>query len=671
MNSSSAPNDVAVLRAYAARIARLVLPDAGGLDRIDALAWVDAGILRDSLIEGAIGEVESVVAAAKANKYRGRLGPMLFYSRADKSLSAVRISDLVLDSRPAVREAGVACLDRLFTRTECFAPKTVESLTSHRKAVVGTNRQWRQAAIAIAEALESDWLLNVAGVKQCESPSMGAAWNRYLSAVLKPTVADLQHCVPQTLSATIHGEAIDRKLAQLCAERLELPELLRKYCNAIGHLCLGGPRAFSTILGSARPNGLKTKDVASLFKTAEVASNEFFQYHLSEALIGRWEILTSHQRTTLSKWTCDIVFTPLADAQRKIPSAACLSNDLARYFIEYLELRVPATHGEPIAAMAWWMSKQLSDALSAMPQEWSSFCEQLETLFTAPVRTAWDLVGPALTPSSVRLLTLREHPSPWALSLLSSIRSREVLQMLLIPEDNAAKAERQHELISYSVQVANLFLEGDARLFRFAAGIDHLLRYLVTKDADGSGRQVVSDWPESIDWNLPGAMTKLLNDLPKQSAPLQQWRCHALYQRIVSGGVEATTLWEVVSSDKWRSSTWHELDPKATEMLAKCLIEDATLRRPEWWPHLPHMLALMTEAHSSDEIRRFHYFELVLRACLKLSAGSALHRLLASPAGHRFRPMARAVRENMEQHVPHVDAWAAGRLRGAIVDLSR
>lgn len=150
---------------------------------------------------------------------------------------------------------------------------------------------------------------------------------------------------------------------------------------------------------------------------------------------------------------------------------------------------------------------------------------------------------------------------------------------------------------------------------------------------------------------------------------MQRWVCHAVRQRLSITSLIGDEIWNIVSAEGWRNSVWPKLDPLAVQALGYALTEDAVRRAPEWRPHLPHLLAEVAEQRAASETDRQACFGVLLRASCALNAPSALTRLLRGRSGHRYRPLATAVRDNLEQILPQAGGWAAGRLRSLIVDL--
>lgn len=671
MRSSSLKLEKKQLRAFAGRIARLVLPVEGAVDQRDALAWVAFGVLKDLKNEGSISDVNGVVAAASTADLPKNPGPVLFYKTSNGHSHAARVRDLILDDRVQVRGAAVDYFNRLVQLDGLLSANTLQVFEAQRAVIVSTIDTWRRAAIELADAIDQDWKLNVAGVRQCQQPSLAEAWSEYLMAALKPSLADLQSCAPKALSASAHIKAIDEALGELPDAQVPLSALLDRYCKCVGHLCLGGTRSFGAILDSRSKRKLSESDVDSLLVLANTENSDFCRYHVCEALLGKLDSLTDKQRHTVLEWFLEIVFAPEPIPGSREVSSSYVSNHLARYYVQYLELRVPSISGECVTALAWWLTKHLMASLADTPDQWHSFVEQLDATVAFPVRAGWEVIGPAVEPSLLRLLTLRAQPSPWAMALLSAVETREEFQLLVGWNDPSLREERLTTLASYWTQLCDVFLGGDAQLFRFARGVQPLLGWIVTSTLDDSGRLVIPGWPTPINWIEPDGLLTALTGLSEQLPHTQQWYSFMIHQHICSGSNDGSKLWEILSSDSWKKDIWARLDMEAAKILGRTLVEVAVLRREDWWPNVPHLFALLAEENAAHEQARSLFFELMLRACSRLNAGSALNRLLVGPSAHRFRSMTANVRGNLEQFLPHVGGWAAGRLRAAIIDLSK
>lgn len=666
MRSSSNHDEAEqALQAYMGRIARLIRPDGGGIDPRDAVILMHCGAIREEEISTDT-DVDRLRAATREER---DLGPLLFYPEQDDSRSVIRLRDLILDGRSAVRELAIKHLEKMGGVHHIMCRRTFDSVSRLKVGIARESQGgWRPDAVELVDAIDADWLLTVAGVRQSRHSSMGEVWSDYINAALRPTPESINACAPCPLHPTLHANDVERSLRQLRSNALSLEARCERYVEVFGHLPLAGNlslRAMAWPDDEVNQSETKCKEI---MQWATRSNRLEARYHACEVLLPYLVELPSEERERLSAWFWEIVFaSSRASESEGEVSLWDVAEQVARYFVHYLELRVPTSDGDATSAMAWWMTFRLVASFSGDPRH---FAQQFYQVYGGLAQELWELVGPVMTPSVLRWLTLY-GPSPWTMSVLAAVKNEEQASLLLEGPGRGTRTERADVLVGIALQTANLPFEQSEGVYRFAArGVQRMIGWITEQEPEGPRRSMLRGWSDHIDWSPPESLSSALTDIGKKEVAMQRWLCHAIRQRIFTGAVNGDDVWDIVSMESWRFE-WNALDSVAIQAIGSGIIEDAARRRPDWWPNVPHLFSIIAEERDADRSDEEAVFGLLLRACFALHAPSALSRLLRGGAGHRYRPLATAVRGNLERGLPAAGGWAAGRIRAMLVELTQ
>lgn len=645
-----------VLAAYCARIAKLVLPVEGGLDPRDALVLIDCGVLSDESNDaakewgGKWPEVEDHT-----------IGPLVFYTGEAVEPCVARARDLLLNARIEMRRGAISHLKAIASSYEVMSEYTSQMISQHSDAVLSEDG-WRRAAIDLADALDDDWLLNLAGVRQA-GPVTVEVCNKFIIDVLHPTNSTVQRCSPRILCPGLHQNEIESRRIQLIGAEHSIDRFCNDYSESFGHLPLGGEYALGKMLEyHKKPDGAE-----QVLQWAARVGTPVARYHACEAILAAEPRLTPAQRDLVSGWFWEVIVPSTSLGQPSEEHATWeLMEFLARYYVHYLELRLPSDRSELISAMAWWMASRVVANWSEAGLSARYFVERLSQGSAATMSSIWDLVGPPMQPCMLRWLTTF-GPSPWAISLLSAVVNESQMQWLMAGAGPGATVDRVAALTRITVLTANLPLERGS--YRYAPDIRRSLCWALEVESDETKRTQLTMLAEGIDWGPYDTLSQTLEAMDERDPFMQSLLAQGVHQRLSNAALDGDTIWAVVSGTEWKSKTWLAIDAVVAHAIGRALVDDAARRRPEWAPQLPHLLAEVAETRSDSEEERLAMFGLVLRACSILNAPSGLIRLMRGRNGHHYRQFAATVKANLEQSLPQAGSWGAGRLRALLVDL--
>lgn len=655
-----------VREAFCARIAQLSLPEDRGIDRRDAMVLIDRGVLSPSSDREAHESAESGCPAFLEEARGYARGPLVFYADDAGDRCVSRARDLLLNERVEMRRGAIAHLKAVAHSSEAMSQYTRLAITQHGAAVL-SETGWRRSAIELADALDDDWLLNLAGVHQAGPLEGEELWHEFVSAALRPSIAAVQRCSPGILCPGLHHDEIQARLTELIETEQPVDRLCDEYFGSFGHLPLGGEYGLGKVLRACDAlHGVPDLAKQILDWAAQVGT-PIARYHACEAMLSTETQLPSEHCDLVSTWFWQMIVPSTAlELPAEEHAAWTLTEMLARYYAHYMEVRLPSDRGEPVSAMAWWMASRLVANWPTAHFSARSFGEQLDRGLGATVSGIWDLVCPPMQPCMLRWLT-HFGPSPWAASILSAVTNESQMQCLMAGVGPGTTIERVAALTRVAVLAANLPLEPGA--YRYSPDLRRSLCWAFAVEPDEAKRTQLTMLAEGIDWSPPDTLSQALEAMESRDPFMQSWLGHGVRQRLANAALDGDTIWALVSGTEWKSKTWLAIDPVVAQAVGLALVNDAARRRPEWAPQLPHLLAEVAEGRSGSEEERVAMFGLLLRACCALDAPSGLIRLMRGRSGRHYRTLAVAVKANVEQVLPHAGGWGAGRLRALLVDL--
>lgn len=655
------------MRSLMIRIAKSALSASVGLAPRDVLSLIESRVLRDESPQGMNVSVRCLRKATTSSGCTDALGPAIACHDDDGKCSVYAVKDLIADPNREVRELVIEYLKRVASSAHSMCSRTRETIHREASAVMSEEGSlWREASIRIVDAVSHDWLLNVAGMRQSEYLSTDDLWSHYLDAVLRPSNDEIGQCMPIDLCPEFCNEAMLRTVHDLTSAATP-SSCVDMYVHSLGHLPLGIDLSMSRTLSVAFSAVQRREVIAAVLGAAEASSNPIFKYHACEAALAMSDDLTAVQFKQVAAWFWDAMLPVAKDRETSEPQAGwTVIGKVARYFVHYLETRLPLNHGEAIASMAWWMAFRVMNAMKVSPTELPSFIQFFDEGYGDDAATTWDLLNPPISVSTLRWLTLH-GPSPWALSLVASVRNAEQMKRLLDGPGSGSAEERVYAMVSMGMQIASVPL--DQSRLRLSTDCRTRVQWAVLGVEQETERVMLELLSDSIDWSSQEPVKNALDGIGVREVWDQLLLCQCVRRRVATSLLTGEEVWRTVSSDLWRKEVWPTLDLKAVQSLCYTLIDDAVRRLPDWLSQVPHLFVEIAEARSSHEADRKVCFSIVLKACCALNAPSALSRLLRGSSERSYLPLAETACVYIERLMPNAGRVGASKLRALHVDL--
>lgn len=647
-------------RVMCGRIAQMVLEIKPNLSGRDA-----ASLLEHKLIHiktdtgGQHADVDLIERAVGSQIADGNVGPLVFCANPDgTSRKVIRAEDLICDEDARTRAQAKRFLAWVVGQHGVAYPATIAAVQEHASQQ-GDESEWRGRAIALAETLNDDWMLNVAGIRQSIAADFNRGFNDYLNASLRPGTSVLHSgLVSATLPDPKDG-ALAESFANKSLPGSSLIAATEQYLATHRHLPWSGRASLGSFVAAGGHSGSSVWNV--LRPLASQSPSMLSRYHACEALLANPSAIPEEHWKAFA----DVVWDIAASSSPNSRAAWRLCLHLAGHFICYLELHAPVSDGEGLAGLAWWMSDQVVSVIIEAGIDCDRLLPEIEAKATTGVRVAWEITQPRYGPSAMRTLTVNGI-SPWGAALLGRIGDGELLERIV--ESNAdERGKRMRMLLSLGV---NMTAQSPADSGRFAfesfGGVMTSLAHIAESDDE---RSLAAAWVPGGSMAICDDLAGLLEAISRNSVPLSTWAAVALSTRGKSGFIDAVAMWSTLSSDEWRDKVWPTLDPDIAKHVVDALIEVAVQARPVWSAELPHLIAGFIERRLKEGSDVEFLFAQSIRASCALHVGSALRRVLRNPAAYRLRPLIEQFRTNALGAVRYGGMWASGHIRATLIDL--
>lgn len=665
-DSHIGPDDPVLARMMKQRIMQLGLRHCRTLNARIVYPLQRNGLLRDVRRIDAGKDVESALAN---ESYMGGVstswGPLVAVKDESGAVGVVVTPDLVIDSDIRVRRAALRHIER---GGAAITPRTQDVINQERGPFQSTT-EWLPSAVRIFDALSDDFLVTLAGARQCFEQHIALGLDGYVEGILQPTIRMIGGIRPPIWNPSVQIGEIEEN-ARACVEHAAtLADAIEEFFLRYGYLplvpSLSVPRVVELWLAS-HPDTDNTWNAVK--EWGAKGPDPLRRFFAATVFLAKPELIPDGEHATV--WSDVAAFLDkdgdsCNDCQ---DSRWGLRRELARHYCQYLECLWPCQDGEPVAIAAWWMAHQV---VAAMPSDGATdHLRQSLQQFADVSHDAHRLAHPITKGSALRYGTLFLS-SVWSSGLLrQSAKKIEELH----PEAIVASAKdiiTQHfmeELVTGYPPVAC----GQEDVYSFADGIlsspakwiaatgsaEDIERFkglTALRIHEMNGQELLDTTDTLIQFNPPGQY--LVMRLINMAAYMDQ--------------ISADVLWQKLENAQWRRMALEECSIESTAMACDMMIEVMNRCPTERSSYLPHFLATACQNSRDDKARNEHLLAFTIAASVSTGCVSAIERLVRGLAGRKTtRELLRQWRERLRSLSTACPPATAARIRPVLVALS-
>ena len=600
----------------------------------------------------------------------GPKAPLLILFEPDQQIrKAVAVTDLlgspVSDTRSlamaAILRTGDGAVPRLLSTT-------VQKLESERARLLGSE-SWQHSAIAILDALNDDWLFQLALLRQCVDNRIDGAVARHAADVLRPSGTAIFGLARDFLGDGV-AASFPGLVARIAESAVSAEEAIERYMVDVGSMPLGGALSAEGLLREwSKAHDGNIPRFISLLDWAKSQQSPLATHHVCrigaawpETLsVEDWPVFWQQVTSNLRGWS---------DASAVDPTRRRweLLSTLTAHFARFNEFATPVSiDSQNTCALAMWQAERVAGVFgNAESLSWTTGkLAEPELKRTAWI---WAMARPAATRSSVRFASLNSR-TLWETALLADIDRNIELLML-----NSASVPQLNALAE---SVIAAFVTG----FPPRAEVDALFDFgslprklLAAFGKVGSAEQLsmlagvaqLADTVLSPEDLLRAIGTKQVGEGPNSHAQFFAFRARML---AYVGELPDEAAWAVVSDRQWRKAVFVEGGPDLIEPVFDAMCELLTHNPGRWKVRFPHMLAETLEQDCEAGPDRDTVFGLLILSCVATETTSALERVLHGHAAVHLRDQVDFWRSRFLDLMPACPEWVKGRLRATLVVL--
>lgn len=658
-NTTALPPEA--VHAMRLRLVRFILPDEGEVDARTVTILNRNRIFKtEKRVAFEDVDVGNIVANARQQTF-APLGPQLVQVGVDedgkKSASILRITELLLDCRSGQRSLALDYVHELNAHS-LLTPqsmKQIETLGDIAKGI--TAGDWQSAAVSLVDALEDDFLLNLAGLEQSLTLRFNDGIGVYLPRVLRPSLTSFESLNPPIWGPAESGHELANVIRE-CMAIDNLGQALGRYSQVCGYWPLGSSFSASAMVSAWKESHGAEADVwREVWHWGKAAGSPSAMYHVAEIGVTLHDSLEPNE-------------SELRQALREVLSGAISKEhqrdarwrircQLASHYCRHIEVCVPNQSGDRIPVFAWWIAEKVASLFGADEEVLEYWMRQFEsTVETA--RFLWILGVRTGSESPLRYATLFS-PSLWADSMLAVLRRSRSLLTKLDDSD-----------LEFALGLRMLFAfpqpsERSETDFAFEEGLNRTVEMWQETHPESFKQErlggAYQTYLKLADSTEVGESLEKFNEYDDTT---QHVLANALRALAFLGTAPRDVMWEAISSGDWRGRVLHNCSLEVLDSLLQSARHLQFVGGSDWRTTTPHFFAQECIAAHDAPSRRRALLLMTIISSIAADAVSAVQRVAASEHRAELDEDFEFARIKLLAAHSVAPSWLAGRVRAVL-----
>jgi hypothetical protein len=673
MDSDRRPTDEDKIAAVRTRMAQHALFHPDGFDLRTGIILRKNGVLRGPI--ETFRPPDELLAIVRDDGHPARIqtppGPLVAHKAKQEGEAAlvVTVAEFLYADDPGVRGVAVEHLEALAAAEPPMLTHRARGVLARERArLLSANEDWQVAAVTAIDAVEDDYLYNLAALRQCVALGYRAGAEAFGPLVLRPPLTALTALEFATEAPSQEHEKIGAALKRCAEESASIERLCQEWYRRFGHLPLAAHLALGKALEEWRTaHGHADSPWEAVWRWADGVESPLARYHACQVFVAYPALIPEGKRGELWKEIVEIVSPPPQEvAGLKWSQAWRLRAELLGHYAAYFECVAPGEDSERTANLALWAAEQAAAIYGTAQLPLGRVIEQTIAPAAEVTREIWQLTRPPVRPSVLRFAT-HFTPSIWALAVLSELGGNI---WSFVPEDaDRAGMERVRETLTVGLMLA-FPLSPPTGTATYA--FEPTLQGAATAWADGMATVEAADTlRQMVECNRHlGNSEQLVTELRgvARSNEVGQYMIARSFRTLAYlDALPLQAVRECVWDQGWRRELLSGLTQQALNAIWDGMADLQMQHGGEWSNTLPHFWASLCEEGAAEDRRRL-LFALTALSCLSSGSTSALRRLLHEP-GRRFAEDASVWRARCEDALRVAPPWPAAKLRALLAEL--
>jgi hypothetical protein len=671
-DSDAVPPDLAMK----ARMAQHALHHPEGFDLRTAIVLSENKLLPETL--DTFAPEAEILAAIRdpgdANRIAAPPGPLVAVKdpAGGTNASVVTAAEFLLSEVLEARRASVRHLESLAAAwPPILTDRSRATLEKSKDALLSADT-WRPAAVAVLDALDDDFLYNLAGLHQCVAIDYREGATNYAPLVLRPSLTSINAIPFPVGTPTQEREGLIGWTDETVRSAASVAALCDSYYTKLGHVPLTGDLSLGAVFrkwASVRSENSLTW--AAVWAWADAAGGPLPRYHACQVFVDNPSAVPENEKANFWKEILDVAILPDRGGEwGKWARPWLLRCELLRHYTAHLECLAPGEDGERIACAAMWVTERVASALSVPSVDIARLLDQTIVPTGDQARGVWQITRPPERPCSLRYAALFST-SLWSLSLLGELGGR--IREYESQTDDARADERVKEtLMIWLMQSFPPLPVAEPPIYAFDRTVVAAADAWVQPSGDGEEnlvgairslaecQRVFAD-PERLESEIRG--------LPRGNEASQYVLAQAMRSMAYTSRLPVELMRECLWSDEWRLGILQSMSPASLTTFWDGIIELQLQQGGEWLSQLPHLWVRMCEGLDEEDEKYGELVDLVILGSVNCGAASALKRLLASP-NRTIMEKTAVWRQRFEVAIQTATPWSQAKVRGFLSVLS-
>lgn len=621
---------------------------------------------------------EDILPILKDTKHPDRrdigTGPLFCYlaKKEPPEANIVEIADLLFANDIQLRKEA---LDYFNNLQDDELPILTSKSRGTLKALGGDilseeKHKWRDAAVAVHDALEDDWYCNYAALKQCLSKNFIPGIEHHLTKVIRPTVSSIDSITPGVWEASKQKEKIQAKIGQIVTDNPNLINALDEYLMVLGHIPLASDLSIISLVDKWQHEYGKIKGIwKKLWNWADSYNLPLPRYHVCTYFVLKPSLVPKASYKDFWHEIAEIVsISGDENTDHKWTQSWNMFCEIARHYCCHLETRLPYMNGERIVSQAWWLALQMCKAFSSEDNlkhlRTETFLPEL-----ALSSRVWQIASPSIQPSSFRLLTFNTY-SVFAFSLQAILFDKlDSINLELIDKSDFKKIE--HVIGGTILAVyPPVFKKNTEVIYAFDNSPLNTAKKIVSYiDKDSEQKEMIDVFVMGIEKLMESeSLPSLLSKISDSHSGDQVLIATYFKNRVFTEDVSLEDIWKVVEEPNWREAALIKSHSVVLEFIFGALNEIETRYQDKWAYNLPHFYALACEKCEDIE-RKEQLFTCTIHSSLCGNTVSGIQRLLKSKDKQKYKDYVNYWRTILEDTHRWAPEWVKAKIRPVLAVL--
>jgi hypothetical protein len=589
-------------------------------------------------------------------------GPLVA-SNEDRTRWIIDVSDQLVSIDPKVRAAAFDHFIGAQSHDDCWVSDFVlELLRRHTDAIRSEDESvWINAGLELRDAINRDFRVNCAGLKQASKLQFDESYQEFFSKVIRPRAHCFDHDRPSICNPVEEAERI-RSMFEEWSSLDDLESALNRYLAFCGYLPLASDLSAGSLIAAWQRCHTERDVWTDVWKWVESCPSVLAQYHAAHAFLERPQWIRCDEIEKLLNVIRSVVNSSESESSCVQAPLWRLRSLLLQHYQVHLESMAPGLNSEVVSAAACWMTELVANMFEGEPAHVGKGYDFLLKEVLPLSWRKWFMARSRMSLSPMRVASLYTS-FIWGDSLLATA----VRRFADFPECTARDEFRTFLLtrLTSALCVGNLrTVQKENPSYAFDLHVsfsDFEPSYSPTDDEVSEAARQILEVRTKIE------ETSGLKDLLSNLRELPNEVCSFLCANLQSWRVELSNsdsiVCEFLNDNEWRKAVFQRLPLDALGNLVSFLTDWQLQHDEEWLLRVPHIFAFECENASEQERRELLLFATAVSS-MAADIASPVMRLIVGSKHAEIAGQFETWRKTTRDIARESEPWLAARVRG-------